>query len=216
MESISPFTSRTRRNIYLTKPCRSTKTHFDSTTSYTLSSKFVGIHDEGLSSHENVRISSRASFLKEQEVERVGSKMPTKEAIKSYKALLEQEVEIVRSKVRRNEAIRSYQALLVETIKDSQISWTDAKPKLENDPQGCAANPHLDQPDLDKLFREHIKELYDVSATKEYEDGKMVFNSWSTAKRLLKDDVRHKKCQEKTGNRCGDDMLSSMKEKTSG
>ena len=44
-----------------------------------------------------------------------------------------------------------------------QISWTDAKPKLEKDPQGRAANPHLDQSDLDKLFREHIKSLYDVS-----------------------------------------------------
>nr|GEU69416.1 hypothetical protein [Tanacetum cinerariifolium] len=38
-------------------------TYFDSTTSYTLSSRFIGIHDDGLSSHENVRISSRASIL---------------------------------------------------------------------------------------------------------------------------------------------------------
>ncbi|GKA73936.1 pre-mRNA-processing protein 40C isoform X1, partial [Tanacetum coccineum] len=69
-------------------------------------------------------------------------------ALRKRKEREEQEVERVRSKARRKEAIESYQALLVETIKDSQISWTDAKPKLEKDPQGRAANPHLDQSDL--------------------------------------------------------------------
>nr|GEV12178.1 hypothetical protein [Tanacetum cinerariifolium] len=133
--------------------------------------------------------------------------------LRKQKEREEQEVERVRSKARRKEAIESYQALLVETIKDSQISWTDAKPKLEKDPQGRAANPHLDQSDLDKLFREHIKSLYDRcaheykalladvittdAAAKEYEDGKTVLNSWSTAKRLLKDDVRYNKMPRK-------------------
>ncbi|GKA78834.1 pre-mRNA-processing protein 40C, partial [Tanacetum coccineum] len=109
----------------------------------------------------------------------------------------EQEGERVRSKARRKEAIESYQALLVETIKYSQ---TDSKPKLDKDPQGRATNPYLDQSDLDKLFREHIKSLYDWcaheykallsdvittdAAAKVYEDGKTVFNSWSTAKRF--------------------------------
>ncbi|GJZ30070.1 pre-mRNA-processing protein 40C isoform X2, partial [Tanacetum coccineum] len=145
----------------------------------------------------------------------------------------EQEVERVRSKVRRKEAIMSYQALLVETIKHSQISWTDAKPKLEKDPQGREANPHFDQSDMDKLFRflkeqkvvgvrskvrrkeairpyqallcayEYKAFLVDVittdAAIKEYEDGKTVLNSWSIAKRLLKDDVRYNKIRQKDG-----------------
>ncbi|KAL3624795.1 hypothetical protein CASFOL_031463 [Castilleja foliolosa] len=41
-------------------------------------------------------------------------------------------------------------------------SWTELKPKLEKVPQGRAANPHLDQSDLEKLFREHVKTLYEV------------------------------------------------------
>ncbi|GKE84835.1 pre-mRNA-processing protein 40C, partial [Tanacetum coccineum] len=122
----------------------------------------------------------------------------------------EEQVKRVRSKSRRKEAIESYQALQVETIKDSQ---TDAKPKLDKDPQGRATNPYLDQSDLDKLFREHIKSLYDWcaheykallsdvittdAAAKVYEDGKTVFNSWSTAKRFLKDDVQCNKMLKK-------------------
>jgi len=43
-----------------------------------------------------------------------------------------------------------------------KASWTESKPKLEKDPQGRAANPHLDQSDLEKLFREHVKVLYEV------------------------------------------------------
>lgn len=35
------------------------------------------------------------------------------------------------------------------------------------------------------------------AAAKEYEDGKTVFNSWSTAKRLLKDDARYNKMPRK-------------------
>ncbi|XP_071693256.1 pre-mRNA-processing protein 40C [Rutidosis leptorrhynchoides] len=125
----------------------------------------------------------------------------------------EQEVERVRSKARRKEAIESYQALLVESIKDPQVSWTDAKLKLEKDPQGRADNSYLDQSDLEKLFREHIKLLHDRcaneykalladvittdAATKEYEDGKTVFTSWSTAKNLLKNDARYSKLPRK-------------------
>ncbi|GJV08200.1 putative WW domain, FF domain protein [Tanacetum coccineum] len=93
-----------------------------------------------------------------------------------------------------------------EFQKDEKILWTDAKPKLDKDPQGRATNPYLDQSDLDKLFREHIKSLIitDTSfvittdvAAKEYEDGKTVFNSWSTAKRFLKDDVQCNKMLKK-------------------
>ncbi|GJZ93521.1 pre-mRNA-processing protein 40C isoform X1 [Tanacetum coccineum] len=96
---------------------------------------------------------------------------------------------------------------------NTSLSWTDAKPKLEKDPQGRAAKPRLDQSDLDKLFHKHIKSLYDRcaheykalladvittdAAAKDYEDGKTVFNSWSTAKRLLKDDVRYNKMPRK-------------------
>nr|XP_043607929.1 pre-mRNA-processing protein 40C [Erigeron canadensis] len=125
----------------------------------------------------------------------------------------EQEVERVRSKAHRKEAIESYQALLVETIKDPQVSWVDAKPKLEKDPQGRAGNPYLDVSDLEKLFREHIKLLHDRcaheykallagvittnAAKKEYEGGKTVFTSWSTAKHLLKDDARYNKMPRK-------------------
>lgn len=163
------------------------------------------------------------SELKESEVEAeraAKAKRDEEEKLKERERILrkrkereEQEVERVRSKARRKEAIESYQALLVETIKDPQVSWTDAKSKMEKDPQGRVANPYLDQSDLEKLFREHIKLLYDRcaqeykalladvittdAATKEYEDGKTVFTSWSTARRFLKDDARYNKMPRK-------------------
>ncbi|KAG4385115.1 hypothetical protein GLYMA_12G028100v4 [Glycine max] len=76
----------------------------------------------------------------------------------------EQEMERVRLKIRRKEAVTSFQALLVETIKDPLASWTESKPKLEKDPQRRATNPDLDPSDTEKLFREHVKMLQEVSA----------------------------------------------------
>ncbi|KAI4302110.1 hypothetical protein MLD38_037896 [Melastoma candidum] len=127
----------------------------------------------------------------------------------------EQEVERVRIKIRRKEAVASFQALLVEIIKDPQASWTESKPKLEKDPQGRATHPELDSAETEKLFREHVKVLHErccqeyrallaevitvEAAAEKTEDGKTVFNSWSTAKRLLKDDPRYKKIPRKDG-----------------
>ncbi|OVA12114.1 WW domain [Macleaya cordata] len=125
----------------------------------------------------------------------------------------EQEMERVRLKVRRKEAVSSYQALLVETIRDPQASWTESRPKLEKDPQGRAINPDLDKADTEKLFREHVKILYERCA-REFqallaevltaeaseqvtEDGKTVLTSWSAAKRLLKSDPRYSKMPRK-------------------
>ncbi|XP_030482648.2 pre-mRNA-processing protein 40C [Cannabis sativa] len=143
----------------------------------------------------------------------------------------EQEMERVRIKVRRKEAIVSYQALLVETIKDPQVSWTDAKLKLEKDPQGRAANPELDSSETEKLFREHIRMLNERcarefkallaevltadAAAQETDDGKTALNSWSTAKRLLKSDPRYNKMprkdRESLWRRYADDMLRKQK-----
>ncbi|XP_042480723.1 pre-mRNA-processing protein 40C [Macadamia integrifolia] len=125
----------------------------------------------------------------------------------------EQEMERVRLKVRRKEAVASYQALLVETIKDPQASWTESKPKLEKDPQGRASNTDLDQGDTEKLFREHVKVLYErcarefrtllaevitaEAASQLTEDGKTILTSWSTAKCLLKADSRYSKMPRK-------------------
>ncbi|XVE85507.1 hypothetical protein DITRI_Ditri17bG0096300 [Diplodiscus trichospermus] len=143
----------------------------------------------------------------------------------------EQEMERVRLKVRRKEAVASFQALLVETIKDPQASWTESKPKLEKDPQGRAMNPDLDPSDMEKLFREHIKMLFERcthdfrallaevitqdAAAQETEDGKTVLNSWSTAKRLLKPDPRYNKMprkeRESLWRRYAEDMLRKQK-----
>ncbi|KAF9624019.1 hypothetical protein IFM89_007717 [Coptis chinensis] len=125
----------------------------------------------------------------------------------------EQEMERVRLKVRRKEAVSSYQALLVETIKDPQASWTESKPKLGKDPQGRATTSDLDQADTEKLFREHVKTLFE-RCTREFqtllaevitteaaaqvsEDAKSALTSWSTAKRVLKPDPRYSKMPRK-------------------
>lgn len=44
-----------------------------------------------------------------------------------------------------------------------QASWTESRPKLEKDTLGRATNPELDNVEREKLFRDHIKALYDVS-----------------------------------------------------
>ncbi|KAL4565695.1 hypothetical protein LXL04_029798 [Taraxacum kok-saghyz] len=46
------------------------------------------------------------------------------------------------------------------------VSWADAKIKVEKNPQGCVANPYLDQLDVEKLFHKHVKSLHDISLTK--------------------------------------------------
>ncbi|RDX86902.1 Pre-mRNA-processing protein 40C, partial [Mucuna pruriens] len=143
----------------------------------------------------------------------------------------EQEMERVRLKIQRKEAVTSFQALLVEIIKDPLASWTESKPKLEKDPQGRASNPDLDASDTEKLFREHVKMLQERcahefrvllaevltsdAASQETEDGKTVLNSWSTAKRLLKSDLRYNKVprkeREALWRRYAEDMLRRQK-----
>ncbi|XP_057478904.1 pre-mRNA-processing protein 40C isoform X1 [Actinidia eriantha] len=152
----------------------------------------------------------RAERAKQEEQEKLKER---ERALRKRKEREEQEVERVRSKARRKEAVESYQALLVETIKDSQASWMESKTKLEKDPQGRAANPYLDQSDLEKLFREHVKILHERCvyefrgllsdvltsevAAQETDDGKTAITSWSTAKRLLKADPRYTKMARK-------------------
>ncbi|KAK8955646.1 Pre-mRNA-processing protein 40C [Platanthera guangdongensis] len=122
-------------------------------------------------------------------------------------------MERIRLKVRRKETISSYQALLVETIKDPQASWTESKPKLEKDPQGRATNTDLNQADAEKLFRDHIKDLYERcardfrallaetlsadAAARTTENEKSALKSWSEAKRILKPDPRYSKMPRK-------------------
>lgn len=125
----------------------------------------------------------------------------------------EQEMERIRLKVRRKEAVSSYQALLVETIKDLKASWTESKSKLEKDPQGRATNPDLNQADAEKLFRDHVKDLYERcardyrallaeiltadSVARSTENEKNILNSWSETKRVLRLDPRYSKMPRK-------------------
>jgi transcription elongation regulator 1 len=83
-----------------------------------------------------------------------------------------------------------------------QASWTDARPKLERDGLGRASNPDLDLPEREKLFREHVNDLYERClgeyqalladtitaevATKQGDEGKTILTSWSEAKKVLK------------------------------
>ncbi|KAI3729406.1 hypothetical protein L6452_18063 [Arctium lappa] len=85
------------------------------------------------------------------------------------------------------------------------------------DPGYVKTTRHDSQNMKDDRFAHEFKALLAVVITtdagaKEYEDGKTVLSSWSTAKRLLEDDTDKTKCREKTGNRCGDDMWRSCNE----
>ncbi|XP_058090357.1 pre-mRNA-processing protein 40C isoform X2 [Magnolia sinica] len=152
----------------------------------------------------------RAAKIKREEQEKLKER---ERETRKRKEREEQEMERVRLKVRRKEAVASYQALLVETIKDPKASWTESKPKLDKDPQGRATNPDLDKADTEKLFREHVKVLYErcardfravlsevitaERAAQVTDDGKTVLTSWSEAKHLLKPDPRYSKMPRK-------------------
>ncbi|KAM0835758.1 hypothetical protein ACQ4PT_062738 [Festuca glaucescens] len=143
----------------------------------------------------------------------------------------EQEMERVKLKIRRKDAESSYQALLVEIIKDPKASWTESKPKLEKDPQGRALNPDLGQGDAEKLFRDHVKDLYERCvrdfrallseaitpeiATRMSDEGKTAVSSWSEAKGLLRSDPRYNKVtskdRESIWRRYVDDMARKLK-----
>ncbi|XP_039007003.1 pre-mRNA-processing protein 40C-like isoform X2 [Hibiscus syriacus] len=172
--------------------------------------------------------SERKEKVRKEEEEKLKER---KRELRKRKEREEQEMERVRLKVRRKEAVASFQALLVETIKDPQASWTESKPKLEKDPQGRAVNPDLDSSDMEKLFREHIKMLFERcsndfrallaevitqdAAAQETEGGKTVLNSWSTAKHHLKPDPRYNKMprkeRETLWRRCTEDLLRKQK-----
>ncbi|KAJ0969000.1 hypothetical protein J5N97_021877 [Dioscorea zingiberensis] len=148
----------------------------------------------------------------------------------------EQEMERVKLKIRKKEAVASYQALLVETIKDPKASWTESKPKLDKDPQGRAINPELGQTDAEKLFREHVKDLYErcvrefrnllaevitpeAAITQTTEGKKTVLNSWSEAKQVMKPDPRYSKMprkdRESLWSQYTEDILRKQKTATS-
>uniref|UniRef100_A0A0D9XKU0 WW domain-containing protein n=1 Tax=Leersia perrieri TaxID=77586 RepID=A0A0D9XKU0_9ORYZ len=144
----------------------------------------------------------------------------------------EQEMERVKLKIRRKEAVSSYQALLVEIIKDPKASWTESKPKLEKDPQGRAVNPDLGKGDAEKLFRDHVKDLYERCvrdfrallsevvtpevAARTTDEGKTAINSWTEAKGLLRSDPRYNKLaskdRESIWRRYADDMARKLKQ----
>ncbi|KAL6883761.1 hypothetical protein ACP4OV_011175 [Aristida adscensionis] len=144
----------------------------------------------------------------------------------------EQEMERVKLKIRRKDAVSSYQALLVEMIKDPKASWTESKPKLEKDPQGRALNPDLGKGDAEKLFRDHVKDLYERCvrdfrallsevitpevAARTTDEGKTAVNSWSEAKGLLKSDPRYNKLatkdRESIWRRYADDLMRKLKQ----
>ncbi|AQK64992.1 Pre-mRNA-processing protein 40C [Zea mays] len=144
----------------------------------------------------------------------------------------EQEMERVKMKIRRKEAVSSYQALLVEMIKDPKASWTESKPKLEKDPQGRARNPDLGQGDAEKLFRDHVKDLYERCvrdfrallsevitpevAARTTAEGKTAINSWSEAKGHLRSDLRYNKLpskdKESIWRRYADDLTRKLRQ----
>ncbi|KAL5232512.1 hypothetical protein ABZP36_031288 [Zizania latifolia] len=144
----------------------------------------------------------------------------------------EQEMKRVKLKIRRKEAESSYQALLVEIIKDPKASWTESKPKLKKDPQGRALNPDLGKGDAEKLFRDHVKELYErcvrdfcallsevITPARATDEGKTSVNSWTEAKCLLRSDPRYNrlagKDRESIWRRYADDLARKRKQSDS-
>ncbi|KAK6145849.1 hypothetical protein DH2020_019718 [Rehmannia glutinosa] len=167
--------------------------------------------------NSNSRWSKRLEIDKKQVIGGMGFIHGVKDSLKSdprYKSVKHDDREKL-----FNEYVAELKAAEEETVRkakakqDEEASWTESKPKLEKDPQGRAANPHLDKSDLEKLFREHVKTLLErcvlefralltevitaEASAQETEDGKTIITSWSTAKQLLKSDPRYNKMPRK-------------------
>ncbi|KAG6557468.1 hypothetical protein Mapa_000741 [Marchantia paleacea] len=156
--------------------------------------------------HSAEQEAERAAKAKREEEEKLKER---EREMRKRKEREEQEMDRVRAKARRKDAVTSYQALLTEKIKDPEASWTEARPKLEKDPLGRATNSELDLPDRERLFREHVNEIFDrlvreyrllladvitiEAAQKLAEEDKHILTSWSDAKKLLKPDPRYGK-----------------------
>ncbi|GMH45182.1 hypothetical protein BSKO_13139 [Bryopsis sp. KO-2023] len=81
----------------------------------------------------------------------------------------EEEADRRKLRAAHGDAVSAFQTLLGEVVKDPDTMWRDWKHKLERDPQGRATNPALEQRELERLFRDHVKELMDV-ANREYRE----------------------------------------------
>ncbi|PWZ22753.1 Pre-mRNA-processing protein 40C [Zea mays] len=150
-----------------------------------------------------------------------------------YKAMKHEEREtifneyIVELKSAEQEAEQAAKAKV-----DEQASWTESKPKLEKDPQGRARNPDLGQGDAEKLFRDHVKDLYERCvrdfrallsevitpevAARTTAEGKTAINSWSEAKGHLRSDLRYNKLpskdKESIWRRYADDLTRKLRQ----
>ncbi|KAL3678003.1 hypothetical protein R1sor_020959 [Riccia sorocarpa] len=173
----------------------------------------------------------RAAKAKRDEEEKLREK---EREMRKRKEREEQELERVRAKARRKDAISAYKELLLQKIKDPEASWTESRPKLEKDPR--ATNPELDLSDRERLFREHVNEIFDrclrdyrvlladvisAEATEKHaEEDKHILTSWSDAKKLLKPDARYGKMprreRELWWRRYADDVQRRMKVASSG
>ncbi|RWS06816.1 hypothetical protein B4U79_04823 [Dinothrombium tinctorium] len=121
-----------------------------------------------------------------------------------------------REQHKRAEAIEHFNALLTDLIRNADISWRDAKKMLKKDHRWDVADS-LDRDEREKLFNDHIDNLYKkkrekfrelLAETKEI----TLSSSWRDIRRIIKEDPRYPKFSS-SERKCEREFREYMKDK---
>lgn len=95
---------------------------------------------------------------------------------------------------KRDEAVRHFTALLADLVRNSDLSWKEAKKQLKKDHRWELVET-LDRDEKERLFHEHIGSLIKKKREKFREmlneiTSLELTSSWKTVKRQIRDDPR--------------------------
>ncbi|KAL1461069.1 hypothetical protein WDU94_013000, partial [Cyamophila willieti] len=123
-----------------------------------------------------------------------------------------------REQHKRDEAVACFNALLADLVRNSELTWREAKRQLRKDHRWDSADL-LDRDEKEKLFNEHIEEL----TKKKREKFRELLNetpevslssSWKDIRKLIKEDPRYTKFSS-SDRRCEREFKDYLKDKTS-
>ncbi|XP_065216790.1 transcription elongation regulator 1 [Planococcus citri] len=121
-----------------------------------------------------------------------------------------------REQHKHDEAVLHFNALLADLVRNSELSWREAKRQLRKDHRWDAAEL-LDRDEKEKLFNEHIEQLTKKKREKfrELLDETTEINlnsSWKEVRRLIRDDPRYSKFSS-SERKCEKEFKEYIKDK---